>query len=199
MKIYERLAKYLQPYMGHLVLALICMAGVSGLTALTMYLIKPILDNVFIAHDQKMLFMIIVLMPVLFVAKGLLSFGQNYWMAYICVAAVADMRRDLFAHVHTLSLDFFNARSTGKVVARFTNDLAALQQVIGRIPIYLVRDGLTALCLVGVLISLSWKFTLITVGVLPVSGVVILVLGRTLRRLGHRSQQQVGEVYSVIQ
>src|SRR5258708_5714323 len=198
MGIYKRLLRYLKPYLRQLVAALLCMAGVAALTALTMYAIKPVLDKVFIGHDRHMLVLLITVMPALYVVKSLLTFGHNYLVSLIALDAVGDLRKDLFAHLQTLSMDFFTTRSSGKITARMTNDLAALQQVIARIPVYLVRDGLTALCLVGVLFSLSWKFSLATLLILPFSGVAISILGRTLRKLGRREQSQMGELYAVI-
>ena len=185
--------------MPQLVAALICMCGVAALTALTMYLIKPALDQVFIAHDYHVLMMLVWGLPALFIIKGVLTFIQNYLMAYIGVQVVANMREELFVHVQALSMDFFTHRSTGKVIARFTNDLSAIQQVVAKTPIYLIRDGLTALCLIGVLFQLSWRFTLITIAILPVSALLIWWLGKTLRHLGRSGQQQMGELYSVIQ
>jgi subfamily B ATP-binding cassette protein MsbA len=196
---YKRLASYLDPYMPRLIMALLCMAGVAALTALPMYLIQPILDKVFIGRDLPTLHKLLWVLPLIFVFKGLFAYGQNYLMAYIGLKAVTDMRQQLFDHVQALSLDFFNAKSTGKVVARFTNDLNALQQVIARTPIYLVRDGLTAIFLFGVLIYMSWKFTLMTLGLLPITAALIWVLGKTLRRVGRKGQDQMGELYSVIQ
>ena len=57
-----------------------------------------------------------------------------------------------------MSLDFFTANSTGKVMARFTNDLTALQNVIARAPIYFIRDGLTAIFNIGLIFYLNWRF-----------------------------------------
>jgi subfamily B ATP-binding cassette protein MsbA len=199
MKTYKRIAKYVDVYMSQLVVALIAMCGVAALTALTMYLIKPALDQVFIAHDYHFLNMLVWGLPVLFIVKGVLTFIQNYLMVCIGVHVVADMREELFVHLQSLSMDFFTHRSSGKVMARFTNDLNAVQQVVAKTPIYLIRDGLTALCLVGVLFTLSWRFTLIAIAVLPVSALMIMWLGKTLRHLGRSGQQQMGELYSVIQ
>ena len=70
----------------------------------------------------------------------------------------------MFDHVQDLSLDYFTATSTGKVIARFTNDLSALQTVIARTPIYFIRDGLTAICNIGLIFYLNWRFALLTIG-----------------------------------
>jgi ATP-binding cassette, subfamily B, bacterial MsbA len=198
-KTYKRLGGYLRPYLGKLIIATICMGGVAGLNALRIYLIKPLQDKVFINHDWGMLQNLLWWLPTISIALGVFSYLQNYLMAAIGQRAIADLRKSLFDHVQAMSMDFFSATSTGKLMARFTNDLAALQHVIARAPIYLVRDGLTAICNVGLIFYLNWKFALLTIAVLPVSGGIIYFLGRTLRRTGRKGQEQMGELFSVVQ
>ncbi len=199
MKLYRRLILYLRPYVGRLVVATLCMGGVAGLNALRIYLVKPLQDKVFINHDMTMLHHLIWWLPVISILLGLLSYAQNYLMAYIGQHATTDLRRDMFEHIQTLSLDFFTSSSTGKMVAQFTNDLAALREVIARAPIYCIRDGLTAICNIGLIFYLNWRFALMTMAVLPFSGLIIVRLGKTLRRVGRKGQEQMGELYSVIQ
>ncbi|MFA5974770.1 MAG: ABC transporter transmembrane domain-containing protein [Elusimicrobiota bacterium] len=198
MTIYKRLLKYLRPYLNRLIVAVLCMGGVAGLNALRIYLVKPLQDKVFIGHDLSMLKNLLWWVPLISVVLGFLSYAQNYLMAYIGQRAITDIRKQLFDHLQSLSMDFFSATSSGKVVARFTNDLTALQQVIARAPIYCIRDGLTALCNIGLIFYLNWKFALITMSILPFSGAIIVKLGKILRRVGHKGQEQMGELYSVL-
>ncbi len=199
MKLYKRLAVYLESYLGRLIVATLCMGAVAGLNALRIYLVKPLQDQVFIAHDMHMLKTLLWAVPLISLLLGLFSYAQNYLMAYIGQHAVSDIRRQMFAHIQDLSLDFFTDTSTGKVMARFTNDLAALQVVIARTPIYFIRDGLTALFNIGLIFYLNWHFALLTISVLPISGIIIAVLGKTLRRVGRKGQEQMGDLYTVIQ
>jgi ATP-binding cassette, subfamily B, bacterial MsbA len=199
MRLVQRLGKYLRPYLNQFFWALISMALVAGLTALRIYLVKPLQDRVFLAHDMSMLKNLIWWVPVISVLLGFFSYLQNYIMAYIGQQAVTDIRQDLFDHVQDMSMEFFTASSTGKVVALFTNDLTALQQVIARAPIYCIRDGLTAIFNIGLIFYLNWRFALMTLAVLPFSAVIIYVLGKTLRRVGRKGQEQMGELYSVLQ
>ena len=198
-KTYRRLALYLQPYIGQIVIATVCMGGVAALNALRIYLIKPLQDQVFLAHDWHMLKNLLWWVPTISVALGIFSYIQNYLMAAISLRSITDLRRDMFDHVQLMSLDFFTATSTGRLMARFTNDLSALQVVIARTPIYLIRDGLTAIFNIGLIFYLNWRFALITIAVLPVSSSIIYVLGKTLRRVGRTSQEQMGDLYAVIQ
>ncbi len=199
MKLYKRLSVYLEPYLGRLVVATLCMGAVAGLNALRIYLVKPLQDQVFIAHDMQMLKTLLWAVPVISLLLGFFSYAQNYLMAYIAQHATSDIRKKMFDHIQDLSLDYFTATSTGKVIARFTNDLSALQTVIARTPIYFIRDGLTAICNIGLIFYLNWHFALLTIAVLPVSGVIIVVLGKTLRRVGRKGQEQMGDLYTVLQ
>jgi subfamily B ATP-binding cassette protein MsbA len=199
MKLYKRLSKYLEPYLGKLVIATLCMGGVAGLNALRIYLIKPLQDKVFLGHDWGMLRNLLWWLPTLSIALGIFSYIQNFLMAAIGQRATTDLRKDMFDHVQMMSMDFFTTTSTGKLMARFTNDLAALQQVIARTPIYLIRDGLTAIFNIVLIFYLNWRFALITLTILPVSGVIIVTLGKKLRKVSHKGQEQMGELYSVIQ
>jgi len=199
MKLFKRLSIYLKPYLGRLVLATLCMGLVAGLNALRIYLVKPLQDKVFIGHDMTVLKQLIWAVPVISLLLGFFSYLQNYIMAVIGLKAANDIRKKMFEHLQSLSLDFFTGASTGKVMARFTNDLTALQNVIARAPIYLVRDGLTAVCNIGLIFYLNWRFALLTLMILPFSGLIIYVLGKTLRRVGRKGQEQMGDLYSIIQ
>jgi len=199
MKLFQRLSAYLKPYFGRLAMATLCMGLVAGLNALRIYLVKPLQDQVFIGHDMAVLKELIWAVPVISLLLGLFSYLQNYIMAVIGLKATNDIRRSMFEHLQDLSLDYFSGTSTGKVLARFTNDLTALQNVIARAPIYLVRDGLTAICNIGLIFYLNWRFALLTLMVLPFSGLIIYFLGKTLRRVGRKGQEQMGDLYSIIQ
>ncbi len=199
MKLYKRLAIYLDPYTGRLLVATLCMGMVAGLNALRIYLVKPLQDEVFIAHDMHMLKTLLWAVPLISLLLGLFSYAQNYLMAYIAQYAISDIRKKMFDHVQVLSLDYFTGTSTGKVIARFTNDLSALQTVIARTPIYFIRDGLTAIINIGLIFYLNWRFALLTIAVMPVSAIIIVVLGKTLRKVSRKGQEQMGELYTVLQ
>jgi len=199
MKLYKRLLTYLKPYRGLMSVAVVSMALAAGLNALRIYLIKPLQDQVFMAQDFSMLQRLLWMLPAISILLGFFSYLQNYLMASVGQRAVADLRKAMFEHLQRLSMDYFSATASGKTMARFTNDLAALQHVIARAPIYIVRDGLTAIFNIGLIFYLNWKFALMTICILPISGGIIVLLGKTLRRYGRKGQEQMGELYSVIQ
>lgn len=199
MRLFKRLSSYLRPYRGKLAIAILCMASVAGLNAARIYLIKPLQDQVFLGRDWNTLQRLIYLLPLISLLLGICSYTQNYLMSAIGQKAVADLRQVMFLHMQRLSLDFFTHASTGKIVARFTNDLAALQNVIARAPLYLIRDGLTVVINIGLIFYLNWRFALLVATILPVGAAVIVLLGKRLRRVGRKGQEQMGELFSVLQ
>ncbi len=199
MKLFKRLSIYLQPYLARLMVAILCMGMVAALNALRIYLVKPLQDKVFLAHDMSMLQTLLWAVPTISLGLGFFSYVQNYLMASVGLRAVNDIRQKLFNHLQDLSLDFFAGTSTGKVMARFTNDLSALQNVIARAPVYFIRDGLTAIFNIGLIFYLNWRFALLTLAILPFSAAIIIFLGKRLRKVGRKGQEQMGDLYTVIQ
>lgn len=71
---YKKLQKYFEPFIGKFVLALLCMAGVAGLTAVIRLIVKPLIDKVFLAKDIKILFAIVISLPLIYLFLGLLNY-----------------------------------------------------------------------------------------------------------------------------
>lgn len=199
MNVYRRLLGYLRPYTISMTAALVSMAAVAGLNALRIYLVKPLQDQVFIGKDWGTLQQLLWAIPVLSIFLGVFGYLQNYLMASVGHRAIADLRRDMFRHLQELSMDYFSATTSGKTMARVTNDLTALQHIVARAPVYVVRDGLTAAFNIGLIFYLNWRFALMTLMVLPVSASLIVILGKALRRYGRKGQEQMGELYAVMQ
>ena len=121
MKTYKRLLRYLRPYSLPMFFAVLSMGGVAGLNALRIYLVKPLQDKIFQAHDWGTLRTLLWAVPTISIALGLFSYIQNYLMAAISQRAINDLRKEMFDHVQSMSMDFFTATSSGKLMARFTN------------------------------------------------------------------------------
>jgi subfamily B ATP-binding cassette protein MsbA len=163
MSIAKRLIGYLKPYFPRFVQAGFCMASVSLLTTSLVWLIRTVVDDVLIAKDINKLAFIIAAIPVMYGLKGIFGYLQNYLMNYISQGVVRDIRRQLFVHLQKLSVDFYHRNSSGRILSVLTNDTQMLQSSIGTVPVQMIRDGLTLICLVGTIFYLHWKFALITV------------------------------------
>jgi len=195
----RRLVAYMAPYLARLAAALVSMVFVAGLTALAMWLLKYVIDKIFILKDEAMLVILVVLIPIVYLFKDALTYAQNYLMAYVGQRTVMTMRDDLFSRLVHLDLQFFRRNQTGNLVAKITNDTQLIQYALVKVPVSVVRDGLTLVFLVGLIFMMHWKFALIVLVLFPVAAVPIVKLGRKMRHSSRTSQQNMGEIYSILE
>src|SRR5688572_8281962 len=196
MSVYKRLFHFLKPYLGRFSEAGLCMAGVALLTAAPVWLIRYVMDNVLIAKDQKMLLYVTIAFPMVYLLKGVFAYIQNYLMNFVGQSIVRDIRKALYEHLQSLSLDFFHRTSTGKLMSRITNDTTTLQIAMVQVPVQIIRDGLTLLFLIGTILYLNWKFALITLTLLPVAAVPIAILGKKLRHAGRQINLEMADLFA---
>ncbi|MBN2226476.1 MAG: ABC transporter ATP-binding protein [candidate division Zixibacteria bacterium] len=133
------------------------------------------------------------------VSSNLFLYLQGFFMAFVQQAVIRDFRNRLFEKYQQLSLGFFHKRRTGQVISRVTNDVIVLNETVDLGFNRLVTDALTVLLLIGFLILLSWKLTLLALLVLPVVFGFIWWMGRKLRKYSRRSQEKMADVNSVLE
>jgi len=195
----RRFWAYVRPYRSRLAQACLAMVGVAALNGASVYLLKPIVDHVFVSKDFDMLWLAIVGAPLLVAAKTAASYVQNYLMSWIGQRVTQELREDLFRRLHELPLDYYAEHRSGEILSRATNDLNTVQTALTTVPLYLIRDTLTMLVLLGVLFHLDWRFALISLLVLPAASATMVVLGRKMRASSLSSQMIMGHIYDRFQ
>ena len=197
---YKRLIQYVKPYSTRFIEAMVCMVFVGAATGLSMYILKDVIDKIFIPpYNPKMLTVVAIVVPLIFLVKGIFAYIQSYLMSYIGQRVVMDLRNELYEHLQRLSLDFYSRKSTGKIMSRLTNDIAAIQDGVTKVPMYVIRDGFTALVLILLLFYLNWKFAIIAVFAFPLASIPIVRFGKKLRQVGREGQEKMGDMYGILQ
>src|SRR3989339_170412 len=191
--------EYLNPHMKRFVIALLCMAFFSALNGANMWVIKIIFDRILYSKDMTALYMITLLIPAMFLVKGLAGYGQNYLMYYITQNIIRQLRNELQNKLISLSHDFFSRNSSARLMARVTNDVVALENALFRVPPNIIRDGLTVIVMIGALFYLHWKFALISLVVFPVAALPLSQFAKKMRSASRQGQKQMGEGYSSLQ
>lgn len=196
---FKRILPYFRVHLGRLIIALIAMAMVAGLTASSMWILKQVVDKALTSGDVSALKDIVTLVLVLFFMKAVLSYVHDYMTAYVGQSIIKKLRDEVYGHLQGLSMDFFSANDSARIVSRMTNDAVLVQNAITKIPIMIVRDGLTMIALVGFLLYLHWKFALMAFILLPISGYLIARFGKSLRKSGRAGQMKMADLYVQIQ
>jgi subfamily B ATP-binding cassette protein MsbA len=192
--IYRRLLTMVKPHKSKLVLAMICMAVLSGLTAGQAYLVKPALDDVFIHQDQRKLFLLPLAIILLFLLKGIFDYAQAYLMNFVGLRVVADLREKLYNHLQTLSLSFFTQTPTGILISRITNDVNLIQGSVSNVVTGLLKDAITVLALTGVVFYRDWKLAILAFLVFPLAIIPIKEFGKRLRKFSRKSMERMGSI-----
>ncbi|MBI4346019.1 MAG: ABC transporter ATP-binding protein, partial [Elusimicrobia bacterium] len=191
----RRLLPYIRPYLPRFFAAAIAMVLVAGFTAASLQLVQAVVDQVFLAKNAETFRWLLVAIPAVFFGKAALNYIQIYLMSWIGQRVCQDLRRDLFRHLHELSMDFFWRSRSGEVLSRVTGDLANLQSAIQFSPLYLIRDTLQAVVLLVMLFFVHWRFACVAFLTLPVCAAVLFVTGNKMRAASQRSQEILGEIY----
>jgi subfamily B ATP-binding cassette protein MsbA len=126
--------------------------------------------------------MVVAAIPVIMLLRNLLAYLSIYLTNWSAMRAIADIRTKLFGHLQNLSLGFFNRASTGDLIARITSDTQVLYSIIGGTFSSMVKDPVTLICTLAILLAMQPTLTLISVIVFPLCIVPIVIYGRKVRK-----------------
>ncbi len=189
----RRLARdNLRHYWRHLVLALFCMAVVSLTTALSAYLMEPIVNDVFIAENESMLWWVSGAVFITFMAKGFASYGQSLLMSFVGLRIIADNQTRLYRHLIGMDLGFFHSMPSGRLVSRFLVDINHMRVAVSNALTGFGKDMLSLIGLVSVMFIQDWQLALMTFFVFPAAVYPIVRLGRRMRKVTANTQEETG-------
>jgi ATP-binding cassette subfamily B multidrug efflux pump len=173
-----RLASYLLSYKIQLVLVFAGIVAASVLQLLGPYLIGITIDQYILKGDVAGLTRMTLVLLGIYLGGWMLQAAQGWIIATISQRALRQIRKDLFEHMQTLSLSFFDRRSQGDLMSRLTNDIDAINQALS---MNITTIFSSVLSLVGILIamfSLNLWMAFGNLAVIPFMLLVTLVIGR---------------------
>jgi len=193
-------------YKRQFILAIIGMLAVAIGTAGTAQIIKPTLDNVFVAKDASMLSIIPFILIAIFTLKGFGQYIQTYYMSYIGLDVVRKLRNNLVEHLTYQDMQFFQTMHSGEILSRITNDITRIQTVVTSMIPNFVREALTILALTTYVIYESPKLALYFLVIMPLAIFPLSSLAKKMKKYSKLSQEststmtaRVGEIFSNIE
>ncbi|MCH7543685.1 MAG: hypothetical protein IIB65_08610 [Proteobacteria bacterium] len=190
--------EHIRRYFAHIGLALVFMVLTAAATAALAYLMKPIIDDVFVEKDRAMLLVIAFSIFGVFALKGAATYGQAVLMNYIGQRVIADLQLRMFAHLMRLDLAFFHGTSTGQLISRFTNDLALVRGAAADLLVSAGKDIFTLLFLMAVMFSRDWMLAAISFFVFPLAILPIVKIGRRMRKVSASTQAEMAQFTSLL-
>ncbi len=173
------------------------MIVVSMLEAGQAYMIKPLLDEIFIKHDALMLNLLPLALIVLLLAKGLFEYSFSFILSQVGQEVVKTVRLTMFSHLQTLPISFYQKTTTGELMSRIMSDVALLQGALSTTLIGVIKDFFQVIFLIGLIFYQNWKLALISMIFFPFAYYPIVTFGRRHRKLNTK-RQQVGATTTAI-
>jgi subfamily B ATP-binding cassette protein MsbA len=199
MNTYLRLLGYLKPYVWPpLVIAILCMLGHSATSGAMPFITKKIFDDVFANRDHATLAVLPLVIVGLFLFRGLVSFGQDYLMAYISGRVVMDIRNKMNAHTLSLSLAFFQRYPTGNLVSRITGDVGVAAGAMSDTVVSLLRESTALIALTIAAFYMDPLLALISFVVFPASVLPVMKLGKKIRKFTRKGQAKIGFLLTLL-
>ena len=121
---------YYKDYIGKFILVILGIILVSSGTAGSAYIIKPLLDDIFVNKDEVMLSIIPLIIIGLYTAKGIGRYIQSFYISYIGQDIIRRVRDKFLSHILNLDLLFFNNNHSGELISRITNDINRIQSAV---------------------------------------------------------------------
>jgi ATP-binding cassette, subfamily B, multidrug efflux pump len=182
----KMLGRFLKPYWWQLLAVLGLLFAASGLQLLLPYLIKVTVDGPITNGTMDGLIPIGVGYIVAIFGIFALRFAYTYWLQTIGQGALANLRQELYEHIMTQDIRYFNNTPVGKVVARMSNDIEALTELLSTSIVILAANLITLVGIIGVMLWLNWRLALISLTVIPLMVVLSLYFRMKIRRIASR-------------
>ena len=198
-QVLRRLRPYLRPYRGRIVLSILLLIGQTSCLLAGPALVRHGIDAGLRKNDAGALNLSALLY--LFAAIAGLFFGRAVIrkVAKVGEAFLRDLRSRVFRHLMSLGMDFFEREKTGKLVARMTSDMDALQELVQMGLVMFVQNGLLFVGAILVIFLLSWKLAICTLVVVP----PVVIASRWFRRASNKAyllvRDRIGQNLSTLQ
>jgi subfamily B ATP-binding cassette protein MsbA len=136
---------------------------------------------------------------IVFLLKNAFDYLQSVLTVWVEQAVVRDLRNEVYSHLHQLSLSFFHSRRAGALLSRLTNDIALVRGALAAGFSNLIKSGLLlTVCLFWIFWT-SWRLALLSLIVIPPSIILIVWLGKKLRRRSTITQERMADLNSILQ
>ncbi len=190
----NRFLPYFKDYKKEFALAILGMIMAAIGTTATAYIIKPVLDKIFIEQNEHLLSLLPFGVVLVYLVKGGGSFLQVYYAAYIGQDIVRRIRDTLLGKILSFEMGFFHEYRSGELISRSINDIERIRQVVSDIIPMMIREILTIITLLLYVFYLNPKMAILAIIFLPLTAAPLSILAKRMKKLSHTSQEKLSDL-----
>ena len=165
--LFRRLMQYVRPYRFTFVFVLTAAILLSVFSTLNPYLLKITVDDYITLKDYDGMLVFIGIMTGVLFLEVFFQFSFIYFANWLGQRVVYDLRKELFRRMIGFRMTFFDKSAVGRLVTRAVNDIETIASIFSQGLFVIIADLLKMLIVIGVMLSVSWKLSLIVFTVLP--------------------------------
>ena len=206
---------FLRPHWKALALALLAVLGEAGADVLQPWPLKIVLDYLlqtkkppawleaplrWVGHEKlAVLDFAVLAVAVIAIVGAISSYLENYLTTSVGQSVMHDLRQTLYHHIHRLSLAEHDEKRTGDLIGRVTTDIEAIQAFITTALLGILSSVLTLVGIIGIMLYLNWRFTLISLAIAPALFVVVYIFTRRIKKASRAVRKKESELLSIVQ
>ncbi len=150
-------------------------------------------------NPKSRLYRFCALFLLLIFLKNIFGYIQTFLTVYLEQQVLYRIRRDVYAHVQCLPLSYFEREKTGFLISRITNDVTTLRGAVIGVAASIIRNVLMTLIALFIILTISWKLSLLTLVVLPLNVALVVKIGKKLKKRSFRTQEGMAEMTAVLE
>jgi ATP-binding cassette, subfamily B, bacterial MsbA len=195
----NRLIQYLKPHTKTIIGSVLAMALVAAAETSIPALMKPLLDRGFTGELDSKLWLVPIFLVGLAFIRGGAQFLSNYLLSRVINAVLLKLREQMFQTLLHAKTEFYQKSSASSLINAVVFEVNNVLSIMGSMLISLVRDSLTVLGLLGYLIYLNWKLTLVVLIIFPIIAYIMSLINRRLRGLNREQQSMTSELAYIVE
>lgn len=194
---WQRVLGYLRPYVPRLLVAVVALVFSAGLSLVFPAVIggvgeiPGVLDSVLEENNLQLLNNITLVLLLVFLVRSATTFLETYNLNYIGERIVVDLRKELYAHLQTMSLYFFTERRVGELVSRISNDVTVMRTALTNNITTLLQQGLVMIGSAVIMFVINWRLSLFIIITIPIIVAVGFFFGYYIRRISTQVQEEI--------
>jgi subfamily B ATP-binding cassette protein MsbA len=195
-KVIKYFLPYLKQYKRQYIFVIFGIIATTVATVLTAHIIQPILDDIFIAKDENMLYIIPPFLILIYLVKGAGRYIQAYFTAYIGDSIVRRLRNRMLDKILHFDLEYINSVRNGELLSRVNGDIVRVRYIVSEMLPELTREIFTIVGLVGYVVYQNPLLAFYTLVILPATFYPLSILAKKMKATSRKAQEKTADLFS---
>ncbi len=192
--LFFRFSPYFKDYKTKFVFMFIGMFMVAIGTMLVAYMIKPVLDKIFIEKNETLLYLVPFGLVLVYLIKSIGLYVQSYYASYIGQDMVRRLRDDSVAKILSFEMGFFHKFRSGELISRTVNDIERVRHVVSSMIPVMLREAMTIIVLLIYVLYLNPKMAIISLIFIPLAFKPLSILAKKMKGYSKTSQEKISDL-----